>query len=83
MLAGAGRETKDAAIDLAAGCHLERLRGERVQKGDILACLMASSKPISEEAVNKLKEAFHISETAPDAKPLIYDIIDGSSSSSF
>lgn len=79
MLAGAGRETKKAAIDLAAGCHLERLRGERVQKGDVLARLMASAKPIPEDAVNRLKEAFHIAEIAPDDKPLIYEIIAASS----
>lgn len=79
MYAGAGRETKKATIDLAAGCHLERLRGERVQKGDVLARLMASDKPIPEEAVKKLKEAFHIAETAPDDKPLIYEIISHSS----
>ncbi|MBE3594659.1 MAG: thymidine phosphorylase [Candidatus Carbobacillus altaicus] len=79
MLSGAGRETKAKAIDLAAGIHLERLRGERVRAGEVLARLFAGSRPIPQVAVERLAEAFTIGDRAQDEKPLIYDIIDASS----
>ncbi|MBE3563161.1 MAG: thymidine phosphorylase [Hydrogenibacillus schlegelii] len=66
MRAGAGRATKDAAIDLAAGVHLRKKTGEIVRRGEVLADVLAS-RPVPEDAVLRLREAYALGEKAEDA----------------
>lgn len=73
MMLGAGRETKDSQIDLAAGLILHKKVGDIVETGDIIASLY-SNKPISEEVVDKVRRNVKVSDKAEEPA-LIYDVI--------
>lgn len=77
MLLGAGRETKGAAIDLAAGIVLQKKMGDEVQKGEPLAVLhyqdaYAHRLP---EAMEELQQAYQISPAAVKKAPLIWKTV--------
>ena len=57
---GAGRATKDDAVDLTAGIILNRKVGDRVTKGDVLATLYSSSEEKLEDGERRLRSAFDI-----------------------
>ena len=42
LLAGAGKLKEDEQIDYTAGVYLEKLVGDKVEKGDILATIYTS-----------------------------------------
>ncbi|EXJ23648.1 Pyrimidine-nucleoside phosphorylase [Alkalibacterium sp. AK22] len=73
MMLGAGRETKDSQIDLAAGLVLHKKVGDTVESGDIMASLY-SNKPINEEIVSKVRQNIILSDQAKEPA-LIYDVI--------
>ncbi len=75
MLLGAGRETVDSKIDHGVGIVLERKVGERVESGDTLCTLYYNSDEHLEEATQMVEDSFRIAAAAPEAKPLIYEII--------
>ncbi|WP_066637493.1 pyrimidine-nucleoside phosphorylase [Desulfolucanica intricata] len=75
MMLGAGRETKDSEIDLAAGLVLEKKVGDKVASGDILAILHTNKSEIIEEAGKMVKDSFIIGEKKPGPIPMIYGII--------
>ena len=50
MELGAGRATKESKIDLAVGIVLNKKRGDKVNKGDVLAYIHSNS-----EDKNKMK----------------------------
>jgi pyrimidine-nucleoside phosphorylase len=75
MLLGAGRETVDSKIDHGVGIVLERKVGERVEAGDTLCTLYYNSDEHLEEATQMVEDSFRIAAAAPEAKPLIYEII--------
>lgn len=56
---GAGRLTKEDALDFDAGVELVAKHGENVSSGQIIARLF-SNKPIPDSVINKTKEAFII-----------------------
>ena len=59
MLLGAGRETKDDAIDFSVGLSFAKKVGDYVNVGDVICYLHANDKGI-EQALNTLKEAILI-----------------------
>jgi len=75
MLLGAGRETVDSKIDHGVGIVLERKVGERVEAGEPLCTLYYNSDVHLEEATQMVEDSFRIAAAAPEAKPLIYEII--------
>ncbi|WP_225743224.1 pyrimidine-nucleoside phosphorylase [Marinilactibacillus sp. Marseille-P9653] len=73
MRLGAGRETKESEIDLAAGLYLNKKVGDSVKAGESLATLY-SNKPIAKETIQTIRQSMEISETA-EPLTLVYDII--------
>ena len=77
MILGAGRQTKDSVIDPRAGIHLLKKPGDRVKKGEVIARLFTERKDTLDAAASTVRSALTFSESAVEAQPLIYAIIDG------
>ncbi len=75
LLLGAGRLTKEDAIDHRAGVYLHKLVGECVCKGDVLCTLYAGDKVRLDGAQASVLSAFNVSALSPQETPLIYEII--------
>ena len=74
MMLGAGRETKEDEIDMAAGLILHKKVGDRVKKGDTLVTLY-SNKEDMEEARQKVLASFQIKDHA-EPLTLIHEVIE-------
>lgn len=61
MHLGGGRATKDSEIDLSVGLVLHKKVGDKVQAGDSLATIHASSPEKAEEAARLLRDCFELS----------------------
>jgi pyrimidine-nucleoside phosphorylase len=68
---GAGRERPGEPVDLHAGILFHARRGARVDRGQPLATLYATTPAKLDEPIALLKQAICISETVPDPVPLI------------
>lgn len=77
MMLGAGRETKEAAIDLAAGIVLRRKIGDRVELGDTLVELHTNRADSSlVEAVQQhILDAYQVTEEEPPKPVLLYAVV--------
>ena len=75
LLLGGGRETKESAIDLTVGLVLNKKRGDKVQKGDVLATIHANDKEKLVQAKERLRKAYAIVDTAVQNEAIIKDII--------
>ena len=75
VMLGAGRETKDATIDYSAGILLRKKVGERVEAGEILCTLYTNREAALADAAEHYLAALTIGDTAPEAQPLIYEIV--------
>lgn len=73
MMLGAGRETKESAIDLAVGLMLHKKVGDAVKKGESLLTVHSNREDIR-EVKNKLIKSITISDRATPL-PLIHEII--------
>ena len=76
LLLGAGRNTKNDVIDMAAGIRLCAKTGDRVKQGDPIAVLYSEDKSRFDAAEKQLLEATKIGTDAPTAVPLILDIVE-------
>lgn len=76
LLLGAGRNTKDDMIDMAAGIRLYAKTGDRVTQGDPIAILYSEQENRLEDAAKRLLEATEFGTHAPDEVPLILDIVE-------
>ncbi|MPQ42743.1 pyrimidine-nucleoside phosphorylase [Clostridium tarantellae] len=74
MELGAGRATKDSIIDLAVGIVLNKKRGDKLKKGDIIAYVHANDLNKGEKAVKDILANYSIGNSFKDI-PLVYDII--------
>jgi len=72
---GAGRETKDSDIDLAAGIVLCKKPGDAVSQSEQLYILHASEEKRLDEAVVILSDAVEIGDEPPEPSPLILGFI--------
>ncbi|MEW8954935.1 pyrimidine-nucleoside phosphorylase [Clostridium sp.] len=76
MELGAGRATKESVIDLAVGIMLNKKRGDKISKGDVIAYIHSND----EDNINKAKEniikSYVINKDYKDSIPLIYGIVD-------
>lgn len=75
MELGAGRATKESEIDLAVGIVLNKKRGERVNKGDVLAYIHSNNEEKIEKARKSILENIVIEDNYDLNIPLIYDIV--------
>lgn len=69
---GAGRETKDSVIDAAAGIILHKKVGDKVEAGEVIATMYASSKALFTAADKKYQEAIAMGDEKRAESPLIF-----------
>ena len=72
---GAGRETKEDEIDLAAGIVLNKKVGDRVEEGELLAKFYGNDHDKVMAGLEEAREAFEISEEQVEKPALIKEII--------
>ncbi|GEK90507.1 pyrimidine-nucleoside phosphorylase [Alkalibacterium kapii] len=73
MMLGAGRETKESQLDLAAGLYIHKKIGDKVEKGEALVTLY-SNKEITQDVVDKIINNIKISDEAT-TPTLIHQIV--------
>lgn len=76
LLLGAGRNTKEDVIDMAAGIRLCAKTGDFVEEGDPIAILYSEKESGFAAAEKRLLEATQIEENAPKSEPLILGIVE-------
>lgn len=74
MLLGAGRATKEDAIDLAVGIVLQKKVGDRVEIGEPLAIIHANTKEV-QPTIDHIQTHIHIGKDPVEAPSLIAEII--------
>lgn len=72
---GAGRETMDSKIDLAAGIVLNKKIDDKVNIGDTLAYIHANNIDKAKEVEEKIRDIYIIGDKNEDSKKLIYGLI--------
>jgi thymidine phosphorylase len=75
MRLGAGRVTKDDAIDHAVGIVCLRKRGDRVEGGEALAEIHASDESAAEAVVGEVQGAFELLDTAPPDRGVVLETL--------
>jgi pyrimidine-nucleoside phosphorylase len=76
MELGAGRATKESVIDLAVGIVLNKKRGEKVSKGDVLAYIHSNDEAKTEKARVDILNNYVISPNTIVNIPLIHGIVE-------
>ena len=75
MILGAGRETKDDELDLAAGIILNNKVGDYVNEGDILATMYLNKEEKLESATERFIGAYSIVDEKVEPKKLVYGVV--------
>lgn len=75
MELGAGRATKEDVVDLAVGIVLNKKRGDKVAKGDVIAYIHANSEEKIEKSAKDILDNYKISESYSEIIPLVYDVV--------
>ncbi len=75
LISGAGRETKNAPVDLGAGIIVYKKAGDQVKSGDTLAKIYSSDKVKLQAAAQRAAAAYTVKDTPPEKLPLIYSIL--------
>jgi len=73
---GAGRRTKEDAIDHAVGVVCRRKRGDVVAAGDVLAEVHARDEATADAAVREVAAAYELADSAPAARPVLLEVIE-------
>ncbi|TME76790.1 MAG: hypothetical protein E6I47_14305 [Chloroflexi bacterium] len=68
---GAGRDRKDAAIDLSVGVVLHKKVGDRVQAGESLATVHARTEEAAQQVTARVAAAFLVAASAPPRRLLL------------
>jgi len=68
---GAGRDRKDAAIDLSVGVVLQKKVGDRVQAGESLATVHARSEEAARQVTSRVAAAFQLAASAQPRRLLL------------
>ncbi|NLI12374.1 pyrimidine-nucleoside phosphorylase [Pelotomaculum propionicicum] len=71
MLLGAGREKKEAQIDLSVGLVLNKKVGDSVQAGESLATIHANNLGQLDVARETILQAYTIGQKKPEPRPLL------------
>jgi pyrimidine-nucleoside phosphorylase len=72
---GAGRQTKEDAIDHAVGIVCRRKRGDEVTAGDVLGEVHAHDDASAAEAESAVLEAYELAGEPPRERPIILEIV--------
>jgi pyrimidine-nucleoside phosphorylase len=72
---GAGRNTKEDAIDPGVGLIFQRKRGDAVRQGDTLCTIHYNSPPRLDDARRLIAASFQIARQAPASQPLVRRVI--------
>ncbi len=75
VILGAGRAKKEDAVDHAAGITVGAKTGDRVKKGETLACLYTNDPSAAKTAAARYLDALTFGPEPPEKTKLIYDII--------
>ncbi len=75
QMIGAGRATKEDAIDPAVGVILEVKTGQRVEAGSVLCRLYYTGEEQLEDAAQVIEDAFRISAQQPEDRELILEVV--------
>lgn len=76
MILGAGRQTKEDTIDMAAGIILKKKTSDEVKEGETLAVLYSNDSNSFSQAEDIITGAYTINEDSPKAESLIIDLIE-------
>ena len=71
---GAGRRTKDDAIDHAVGVVCREKRGDAVGAGEPLAEIHARDEASADEAVREVLAAYELGDEQPPARSIVLDV---------
>jgi pyrimidine-nucleoside phosphorylase len=72
---GAGRRTKEDAIDHAVGVVCLKKRGDAVGEGEPLAQVHAGNAKAAGEAVAEVLTAYELADTAPPASQIVLEVL--------
>jgi pyrimidine-nucleoside phosphorylase len=72
---GAGRQTKDDAIDHAVGVVCLRKRADRVAQGEALCEIHAQTEEAATDAARELEAAYVIADEPPPERTIVIDVI--------
>jgi len=72
---GAGRRTKDDAIDHAVGVVCRRKRGDVVERGDTLAEVHARDETSADEAVVEVLSAYELGDEPPRRRAVVLEVV--------
>ncbi len=72
---GAGRRTKDDAIDHSVGIVCRRKRGDRVARDDVLAEVHARDEAAAAEAATAVLAAYELGDEPPRDRRIVLDVI--------
>jgi pyrimidine-nucleoside phosphorylase len=72
---GAGRRTKEDAVDHAVGIVCRAKRGAEVAAGDVLAEVHARTDATAGEAVADVLAAYRIGDEAPPERPVLLEVV--------
>jgi len=73
---GAGRRTKEDAIDHAVGVLCLAKRGDAVEPGQPLARVLARDEAAAASAMIELLAAYEIGAEPPPERPVLLEIVD-------
>jgi pyrimidine-nucleoside phosphorylase len=72
---GAGRRSKDDAIDHSVGVRCLRKRGDAVDRGECLAEVHARDDAAAERAVEEVRAAYVLADEPPSPRPIVLDVL--------
>ena len=72
---GAGRRTKDDAIDHAVGIVCLKKRGDTVEEGEPIAEIHARDEASAAEAAGTVSAAYELGDEAPRPRPIVLDTV--------
>jgi pyrimidine-nucleoside phosphorylase len=78
---GAGRRTKEDAIDHSVGVICRRKRGDEVAAGELLAEVHAGSDASAAEAAGEVLSAYDLGDKRPPARSILLDVLSSRPSS--
>jgi len=76
LMLGAGRRTKEDAVDHAVGIVCHAKRGAEVAAGEMLAEVHARTEKDAESAAGEVLAAYELADTAPHERHVLLEVVD-------